>query len=72
MFVFFFFRPVHLGAVPDHRHEAPQRRLRRRAVQPPDGSQWYRAASGAGTYAVRKTPKQSSSLTFVHVLLFRV
>ena len=32
-------RFVHPGAVSDHRHEAPQRRVRGRAVQPADGSQ---------------------------------
>lgn len=32
-------RFVHPGAVSDHRHETPQRRVRGRAVQPADGSQ---------------------------------
>lgn len=34
-------RSVHPGALPRHRHETPERRLRRRAVQPADGSQRY-------------------------------
>lgn len=38
-------RSVHRGAVPDHRHETPQRRLRRRALQPADGPQRYRLES---------------------------
>lgn len=36
-------RSVHPGALPRHRHETPERRVRRRAVQPADGSQRYQA-----------------------------
>lgn len=35
-------RSVHPGALPRRRHETPERRLRRRAVQPADGSQRYK------------------------------
>lgn len=61
---YFLCRTVHPGALPHHRHEAPERRVRGRTLQPPDGSQRY--DTNISVLNVTRTAPWWPAAVFVH------